>query len=280
MRNITIIILLFVFTGISYSQKDTSEHESFLDKLSKVVEVRKSFDSHAETAKHALFSYKKDEGEDAIYTIEAAVLYEGFTNETIGIMPAIEFEYTSSDKKRRELLEVGLVGFYYLYDNKDGSGKIEPSITFGKDFIKERELLRAKLIFNPTIKNFFIPIRNIDKHKFKYNDKDDHWVWGFNPLLGFGYEYDINDNGPDETKKLYNIAHGSLSFKKYYAEVTAYGQYDHEFEETQNSNYKYGGIFTYYMDSKERTSFNAKIERHKKREHFNTEVSFGFGLGL
>ena len=273
----SVILFLFV-SNLVKAQEDTSL--SIIDKVAKIIEVRKSFDSKSETTKPALFSYKKIQDEPAIYSIDAAVMYKGMDFNDFGIFPAIQLLYTSGGKKRRELVELSLFGQIDLYNNSEGKGLLEPSFTYGEDFFTKERIIRSKIVFNPSYRDFFIPIRNVTNYKFKYNGKDNHWVFGFNPIIGFGYEHDLEDNSSNNVRSFYNIAHGSISLKRYYIEITAYGEYDYQFEDDLKSYYKYGTIVSIYLDSKERSSVNAKIENERRKGDHDNEISFGFGLRL
>ena len=272
------VILFLLVSNFVTAQEDTTL--SIIDKVAKIIEIRKSFDSKSETTKPALFTYKKLEDEPAIYSIDAAVMYKALDFKNFGIFPAVQFLYTSGGKKRRELVELSLFGQIYVYNNNQGKGLLEPSFTYGEDFFTKERIIKSIIVFNPSYSDFFIPIRNVTNYKFKYNGKDNHWVFGFNPIVGFGYEYDLEDNSSGNVRSFYNIARGSLSLKRYYFEITAYGEYDYQFEDDLKSYYKYGTIVSLYLDAKERSSVNAKIENERRKGNHDNEISFGFGLRL
>lgn len=217
LRVIAFSLFVFIFSlPYIYAQDSEPAEESIIDKVAEYIEIRKTFDSRTETTKPALFSYKKLEDEPAIYTVDAAVLYRKFDYNEFAIFPALQFLYTSGGKKKREFVEVSLFGLLFLYKNSEGKGRLEPSVSYSKDFFSEERILKSKILFNPSYDGFFIPIRNVTHYKFKYNGKDNHWVFGINPIVGFGYEHDMEEDSDDDVRSFYNVAMISASLKRYY----------------------------------------------------------------
>lgn len=276
------VLYLLLASVCSFAQNNDSSSDdvSIIDKIAKIIEIRKAFDSKSETTKPALFSFKKSEDEDAIYTIDAAVMYKGFDYTTFGIYPAVQFKYISHGKKRTETVKGMLIGEWIMYNTPSSEGKLEPSVSFSKDFFSEERIFTGQLVFHPSFPKFPIPIRNVTNVKFKYNGKDNRWVFGFNPIVGAGYEYDLEDNAKDDRNSLYTITMASMSLKRYYITFTVFGDYQAQFEGDKKSYYKYGAILSLFMDAKERSSINAKIERESKKSNKDTEISFGFGIKL
>ena len=91
---------------------------------------------------------------------------------------------------------------------------------------------------------------------------------------------EFEENVNNDQNSLYTITMGSMSLKRYYITFTVFGDYQAQFEEDKTSYYKYGAILSLFMDAKERSSINAKIERESKKSNKDTEVSFGFGIKL
>jgi hypothetical protein len=192
----------------------------------------------------------------------------------------VQFQYVSHGKKRRETIKGMLIGEWILYDKPSSEGRLEPSVSFSKDFFSEERIFTGQLVFQLSFPQFPIPIRNVSNIKFKYNGKDNRWIFGFNPIVGAAYEYDFEENINDNQNSLYTITMGSMSLKRYYVTFTVFGDYQAQFEGDKISYYKYGAILSLFMDSKERSSINAKIERESKKSNKDTEVSFGFVVKL
>ncbi len=96
------ILILISISGIAESQskkkKSTDSDKptlSLLDNIQDIIDIRKSFTSENETNKPALFSYKKDNDEKAVYLIDIAVSYKGFNYEKYGVKPFVQFDYCS-----------------------------------------------------------------------------------------------------------------------------------------------------------------------------------------
>lgn len=274
------LIVLSFSVSVFGQDSNESESDSFMDEIARIIEVRKGFDVKSEVTKPAIFSYKKVEDEDAIFTVDAAVMYMLFTGKNFGIYPAVQFDYVSSGKKKMEKLTGMLIGEYTLYSTPYASGKLEPSVSYSSDFFSEERIFKSQLVFQPLFPNFVIPIRDINKIRFKYNGKDDRWIFGINPLIGAAYESDIEKKPKDNTTSFYSIAMGSASIKRYYVTFTIFGDYQAQFEDDESSFYKYGAILTVYLDAKERASINGKFEREDKKNNKDNEISFGFGIKL
>jgi hypothetical protein len=279
------VLFLFLTCVCSFAQKKSKDSsdatdESIVDNIAKVIEIRKAFDVKSETTKPALFSFKKSENEDAIYTVDAAVMYMLFDYKSFGIYPALQFQYVSHGKKKTETLKGMLIGEWILYNTPSSEGKLEPSVSFSKDFFSKERIFTGQLVFQPSFPKFPIPIRNVSNIKFKYNGKDNRWIFGFNPLIGAAYEYDFEEKVKDDQNSLYTITMASMSLKRYYVTFTVFGDYQAQFEEDKISYYKYGAILSLFLDAKERSSINAKIETESKKSNKDTELSFGFGVKL
>ncbi len=275
------ILLMSVSSFAQKKDKDSTEsvEDSFMDKVARVIEVRKGFDVKSETSKPAIFSYKKVEDDAAIFTVDAAVMYMLFTWKDFAVYPAVQFDYVSHGKKRSEKLTGLIIGEYTLYNTPYAAGKLEPSVSYSKDFFTEERIFKGQLVFQPTFPNFVIPIRNVSDVHFKYNGKDDRWIFGINPIFGMAYEEDLEEKTKGDANSLYSIAKGSASIKRYYMTFTIYGDYQAQLEKDKSSFYKYGAILTIYLDAKERASINGKFEHEDKKTKDN-EISFGFGLKL
>lgn len=260
--------------------KKLKEEESFMDKMQKIIEIRKSFELADEITKPALMSYKKNDGEDAVFNIDIAVSYLGFKFKNSGFMPSLQFDYSSSAKDPREKLKAGLDYFYRIYEYSGGSGKIRPYLVFGRDFKTKIDELTFNLSFIPRFPKFFIPVLNVSEIKFKYNGKDNHWVFGLNPVLGATYERSYGGKKHINVKDYFTLTAVNLTIKRYYLMLDFYARYEKQFSEFHNMRYKYVGTATFYFDKKERSSVNARFEQEEKNKQVSNRIVFGFGIKL
>lgn len=267
---LTLFILIFCFGNAESQNKkkkksDNSDEPtlSLLDRIQNIIDIRKSFTSENETNKPALFSYKKDNDEKAVYLIDIALSYKGFNYEKSGVTPFVQFDYSSKSKDQSDKLTAGLSSYYRIYDYSGGSGKLEPLISYSKDFFTKEETGKASLFFVPQFPKFFLPVRNVTNIKFKYDGskEDNRWVIGFNPI--FGINFDRVYDGKIISNLYYGSYAGNLTFKRYYLQFDLYGNYFSEFDDYRISRYKYEGTATFYFDQKERSSLNAKYSQEE-----------------
>lgn len=78
------------------------KEETFMDKVQKILGVRRSFDISDQITKPALLSLKKDNDEKTVFSIEMALAYKGFQFEKSGVTPSIQFDYSSKSKDQQE----------------------------------------------------------------------------------------------------------------------------------------------------------------------------------
>ena len=253
-----------------------------MDKVQKVIEMRKSFETENETKKPALFSFKKDEGEKAVFVTDVALSLRIFRFESYGISPFVQFDYSSKSKEETEKITGGISGYYRLYQYSGGSGKIEPLFSYSKDFDSEIENVIIRLSFIPHFPNFIIPIRNVNDLKFKYDGskKDNIWIFGFNPFIGMNFDRKYGGNKNLNKSLYFSSAGGNITVKKYYLQIDLYGIYENEFDDLTNSKYKYEATATFYFDTKERASINAKYMQEEKEKELLKRITFGFGVKL
>lgn len=275
------IFLLITANAMSQSKKD-KETLSFMDKVQNVVELRKSFETENETKKPALLSFKKDEGENPVFVTDIAAALKIFRYETFGITPFIQFDYSSKSKEETEKITGGLSSYYMIYRYSGGSGKLEPLISFAKDYYTKIENLIFRLTFIPHFPDFIIPIRNISDIKFKYDGskKDNIWIFGFNPFLGMNFDRKYGGNNNLNQSLYFSAVGGNVTVRKYYFQLDLYGIYENEFDDFTNSKYKYEATATFYFDEKERASINAKYMQQEKDKDLLKRILFGFGVKL
>ncbi len=273
--------ILIVITIINNSfAADSTKQKSFLDNLQNWFELRQSFDSKSETNKPAILTYEKKEGDEAVSTIDAALMYEGFQYNRFGISPLVQLEYTSTGSSREETFKTGLVGFFEFYKYSGGSGRLEPSIYYSKDFLSEIQIASGSLIFAPSFPYFFLPIRKVSSVKFNYDGNDNKWIFGFVPTAGLYYEKELGDINDGKERLWYSKLTANLTAKRYYIQLDLSAKYEQEFEESEQKFYKYEATLTIYFDDKERSSFNAKLEKDVSPKKDFYKIKFGFGLEL
>ena len=254
------------------------KEESFMDKVQKILEIRRSFDISDQITKPALLSLKKDNDEKTVFSIDMALAYKGFRYEKAGVTPSIQFDYSSKSKDQQEKVKLGLDTYYRIYQYTGGSGKISPSIFYAKDFYSKLEELNFNLTFIPRFPNFFIPVRNISEIKFKYDGNDNRWIFGFNPVIGATYERLYGGQKHISQTEYYSITAGSISLKRYYFQFDLYGKYEKEFNGLHNNRYKYESTMTFYFDNRERSSVNFKFEQTEKQLKRTRRLTIGFGI--
>lgn len=256
------------------------EKDSFMDVLQKILEIRRSFDVTDLITKPALFSLKKDDDEATTFSIDMAVAYKGFQYDVWGLLPSVQFDYSSKSKDQKEKVKLGLDLYYLLYKYDGGSGKIIPSLFFSKDFYSKIEEFNTTLTLNPRFPKFFLPVRNINEIKFKYDGKDNRWVFGINPVFGATYERLYGGKKHLNRTEYYSVLAANLSIKRYYFQYDLYGKYEKEFIKQHNIRYKYETTATFYFDERERSSINFKFEQGERDKDIYRKLTIGFGIKL
>jgi hypothetical protein len=274
-----VILISFIVCNTSFSQQ-TSTPKTFMDKLQEIIEVRQAFDTKSETKKPAKLSFKKNENEDAVYTIDLAVIYKGFERKTWGISPAVQLEYSSNLKDKQQTFKGGLLGFVRVLEFPRGYIDLEPSTVFTRDFFYKTKSVDTKLYINPTFPQLFIPIRDVSEIQLNYTRDDGAWLFGFNPVAGIEYRISIDDTTPTTDVNLFDVFAGEITLKRPYIEFGLNGRYEQELEKNKNSTYRYGIGMIVYFDSKERSSFNTKFEREEKQKSKTYKITAGIGVKL
>ncbi|MDQ3019806.1 MAG: hypothetical protein M3R36_04435 [Bacteroidota bacterium] len=97
------IILLFsliLFSSITPAQtKKKFKEESFMDKVQKILGIRRSFAVSSETTKPGVLSFKKDDDENAVFNIDIAFMYKGFRYGEWGFIPSVQFLIIQASQK-------------------------------------------------------------------------------------------------------------------------------------------------------------------------------------
>lgn len=269
----------FFIPAETFSQ-DNDSSKSIIDVVQEYIELRKSFDDNSESTKPALFTYSKKDDEDAIYKIDAALLYRKLNFTDFDVAPFVQFEYISGGKDRREKVKSGVTLKYTLYKSVNSRGMLEPEVSFWKDFYSKRELFETKISFSPSFPNFVIPIMDASKVKFKYNGKDNRWVYGLYPRIGADYQHQTGPKKKDDFVAYNSFVSASFTVRRYYLQFDITGRYEREIDPDITFGYKYEGTATLYLDERERSSLNAKFEQEQKDGDFKKRITFGFGLKL
>ena len=254
--------------------------ESFMDKVQKILEIRRSFDISDQITKPALLSLKKENDEKTVFSIDMGIAYKGFRYDVAGVTPSLQFDYSSKSKDQKENIKAGFVTYYKFYQYKGGSGKVSPSVFFSKDFYSKVEELTLNLTFVPRFPDFFIPIRNVSEIKFKYDGNDNRWVFGINPVLGATFERLYGGNNHINRTEYYSVTAVSLTLKRYYFQFDVYGKYEKEFIAEHSIRYKYESTMTFYFDLRERSSVNFKFEQSEREFKRTRRLTIGFGIKL
>lgn len=256
--------------------------ESLMDRIQNVIGIRKSFDVASETTKPALLSFKKDDDKEAVFNIDMALTYKAFKYETWGFLPFIQFDYSSKPRDQLEKLKAGLNYYYFTFRDKANSGRIEPEIFYAKDFYSKIQQFEISLSYIPRYPDFFIPIWNITDFKFKYNGKDNKWVFGFNPAGGIVYSSSWGSlNQEIENEQIYfGYAAGDISLKRYYLMLNLYGKYELPVESKYPSYYKYDTTLIFFLDDRERSSINFRVTQEFLMSKRSRKITIGFGIKL
>lgn len=278
------ILLLYsfiFFSAVSPAQtKKKAKDESFMDKVQKIIGIRRSFAVSSETTKPGVLSFKKDNNENAVFNIDIAFMYKGFRYDDWRFTPSIQFDYSSKPKDQLEKLKAGFDVDYKIYEYSGGYGKIEPAVSYANDFYNKIREFQTSFSFIPRFPNLFIPIQNVSDVKFMYDGNDNRWVFGFNPIIGTNYRNTYSDVNDIDDKEYFASFAGSFSLKRYYILFEIYGKYEEPLNRNYAAAYKYDAAAVFYFDSKERSSLNLRVEQEDARNKRNRKFTVGFGIKL
>ncbi|MDQ3019805.1 MAG: hypothetical protein M3R36_04430 [Bacteroidota bacterium] len=189
------------------------------------------------------------------------------------------FDYSSKPKDQLEKLKTGFDVYYKIFEFSDGYGKIEPAISYAKDYNEITEF-QTSFSFIPRFPEFFIPIQNVSDVKFQYDGTDNRWVFGLNPILGINYRRTYSDINEIDEKEYYASFSGSFAVKRYYMLFEIYGRYKEPFNKNALSGYKYDAVAIFYFDDKERSSLNLRVEQENSLFKRIRKFTIGFGIKL
>lgn len=258
------------------SKTDTT----FLDKVQKFIEIRRSFEIESQAKNPALLSYKKAEKSEASITIDLAVSYLGFRFSSWQIKPFLQIDFSGdNDKKKNELLTTGISTSYYPVNNASEKLKLLPDLFYTRDFFNKLNVYRAAVTIAPEFRNFFIPIVDYTKGKFSEESIDGKWLFGFNPNLTFKLKETDYDDASENTTDCFVAFNVDVALRKWYFQFVVSGLGERVFGDTNEFRYDYGATVTLYFDEKERSSLNARFQQ-KGSDLKQAAKSFTLGLGL
>lgn len=275
---IMLIFVYFTFPDRVFPQSKTDT--TFLDKVQKIIEIRRSFEIESQAKNPALLSYKKAEKSEASITIDLAVSYLGFKFARVQVKPFVQIDFSGdSDKKKNELVTTGISTSYYPVNGANEKLKLHPDLFYTRDFFNKLNVYRVAITFAPELRNFFIPIVDYTKGKFAEESIDGKWLFGLNPNLTFKLKETDYDDATENTTEYFAAFNADVALRKWYFQFVVSGLGERVFGDTNEYRYDYGATVTLYFDEKERSSLNARFQQ-KGSDLKQAAKSFTLGLGL
>lgn len=276
--SVTISFLMISTSILAQSQSDTS----FLDKLQKIIEIRRSFEIESQAKNPALLSYKKTEGSTPSLTVDLAITYLGFTFENGKVKPFVQVDFSGSGtKNQNELLTTGISASIYTLNAKNSRLRIHPDLFYTRDFLNKLNIYRTAITLEPEIRNFIVPIVNITRRQFSEESIDGDWLVGLNPNLTFKLKETDYDGVTENSTVYFTELRADFAIRKWYLQVVVMGSGEKTFGDINEIRYEYGGTITLFFDEKERSSLNAMFQQ--KGSDLNQALktfTLGFGLKL
>jgi len=261
---------------VSQSKNDTT----FLDKVQKILEIRRSFEIESQAKNPALLSYKKSENSNATVTIDLAVTYLGFKFDRGYVKPFVQTDFSGSTAKdRNELLTTGLSTSYFIVNGNNEKIKLHPDIFYTRDFYNDLNIYRIALTFEPEFRNFFIPIVDYTKKKFSEESIDGKWLFGLNPNASVKLKETDFDGEEKNVTAYFGALSADIALRKWYFQFVMSGLGEKVFGDLNELRYEYGATATIYFDEKERSSLNARFQQ-KGSDLKQAVKTFTLGLGL
>lgn len=275
------LIFIVIFPSSAFSQKeDKDSEESFMDKVQQIIGIRRSFDVSSETTKPGVLSYKQNDDSDPIFNIDIALMYKGFRYDEWGFTPSVQFDYSSKPKDQLEKFKGGFDVFWKIIQHKNNFAKLEPAVSFTRDFYNYITEFQTSLSFIPRYPDFIIPLRNVSDIKFLYDGSDNRWVFGFNPIIGTNFKkIYYTQTGINQSDYFASIA-GSFSIKRYYMLFELYGRYEAPVDKDIRSRYRYDATAVFFFDDKERSSLVLELDQKDLGDDRSRKISIGFGIKL
>lgn len=276
--SVTAMILLSLCfrDSVSQSKSDTT----FLDKVQKIFEIRRSFEIESQAKNPALLSYKKTENSNASVTVDLAVTYLGLKFDRGYVKPFVQIDFSgSTPKDKNELLTTGLSTNIILVDHVSEEFKIHPDIFYTRDFYSKLNIYRIALTFVPEIRNFLVPIVDYTKKKFSEESIDGKWLFGLNPNASVKLKETDFDGDEKNVTSYFGSLSADIALRKWYFQLVMSGLGERVFGDLDELRYEYGATATVYFDEKERSSLNARFQQ-KGSDLKQAVRSFTLGLGL
>ncbi len=271
-----ILLSLFFRDSVSQSKSDTT----FLDKVQKIFEIRRSFEIESQAKNPALLSYKKTENSNASVTVDLAVTYLGLKFYRGYVKPFVQIDFSgSTPKDKNELLTTGLSTNIILVDHVNEELKIHPDIFYTRDFYSKLNIYRIALTFVPEFRNFFVPIVDYTKRKFSEESIDGKWLFGLNPNASVKLKETDFDGDEKNVTSYFGSLSADIALRKWYFQLVMSGLGERVFGDLDELRYEYGATATVYFDEKERSSLNARFQQ-KGSDLKQAVRSFTLGLGL
>jgi hypothetical protein len=275
-------LFLLIINKVVFSKDST---DTFLDKVQKVIEVRGTFVSQYQPKKPALFTVSKNSGEKTLYTIDLAILYKNLSTPVLLLTPIIQFNYSSSENAPSEKITGTLSSYWIIHNdpNSSSSGRLEPMISYSKDFKTKFEKIGGNIVYVPTFPEFLFPIQNATELEYAEDDSDRVvLLHGFQPIIGLGYDKEISKKGEAvDVRSFRSIVNGQYTLRRYYFQLNLALDFENEFIDHKRTFFDYSAEASFFFDDTERYSINASIEVIEKPSAIkNKKITIGFGLKL
>ena len=263
---------------LSEARSQSATDTTFLDKLQKYIEIRRSFETESQAKNPALLSYKKSEDSKAVITVDIAVSYIGFSSKSIHVKLFLQLDFSgSSDKDKNELMTAGLSSVFF--DNS--SFKVKPEISYARDYFNRLNIYKAGITLNPFNPSFPVPLQDITKKKYNEQSIDGAWLAGLNPNINFRYRETDYEGQESNSSDFFASAFADFAVKHWYFQLVVSGLGERAFGDVNEYRYKYGATATLFFDEKERSSLNLRFDqRGSDLKQALRIFTLGFGLKL
>lgn len=275
---VTLLVLRVLIPCKAYSQ---SKHDTtFLDKVQKILEIRRSFEIESQAKNPALLSYKKSDNSNAVVTVDLAVSYLGWEFIDWKLKPFVQIDFSgSSAKDKNELLTTGLSFTFFPVNKPADKLKLQPDLFYTRDFFNKQNIYRAALTLTPEIRDSFIPLADITKRKFSEESIDGNLIYALNPGISLKAKETDYDSDQENTTEYFASLRCDLAVRHWYLQFVASGLGEQAFGYEGELRYQFGATATLFFDEKERSSLNAKFEQ-KGSDVASALKTFTLGFGL
>lgn len=275
-----IIVAAAILLMCNFAEAQSKSDTTFLDKVQRILEIRRSFEIESQAKNPALLSYKKSENSNSSVTIDLALSYQGWKYERWFLKPFVQVDFSgSSANDRNELLTTGISSAYYLFREELKSFRIQPDIFYTRDFFNNINIYRLALTFTPEFQKFFLPVADITKRKFSEESIDGKFIYALNPNVTVKLKKTDFDSGEQNLTDYFAAFHCDLAARHWYLQIVVSGLIENVFGESEELRYSYGATATLFFDEKERSSLNAKFEQ-KGSDILPALQTYTIGFGL